>query len=182
MEPFNTFDRSAVRLESRRHTDIGSERADFRAFLAGELPEVRQWTPSPWTEMVTRQTSAGKTVRRVRVMDDPLTDYNRFMIYCGHRNVSVGEDIRYLARDRANELDLPDHDFWVFDSARLLELRFTDDGRLIGQDLVQDAEIVARHEQWIRRGFEAATPSVDYVAEDPSRAWPLIRLVAAKGT
>ncbi|MGH3586253.1 MAG: DUF6879 family protein, partial [Pseudonocardia sp.] len=84
MQPFETFERSALRLESRRHTDIPSERADFQAFLAGALPEVREWSPSAWTRMVTRQTSAGRTIRRVRVMDEPLTDYNRFMIYCGH--------------------------------------------------------------------------------------------------
>lgn len=179
---FDGFGHSALRLESRRHTDIPAERADFRAFLDGELPEVRQWNSSVWTEMLGRQTSAGKVLRRVRIMEDPLTDYNRFMIYCGHRNVTLGEDIRYLARDRANALELPDHDFWVFDSTRLLELRFTDDGRLIGQDLVEDPEIVARHERWIKLGLDVAVPSVDYVAEDPTRAWPPVRLGATKGT
>lgn len=104
------------------------------------------------------------------------------MIYSGHWNVTAGEDVRYLSRADANALDLPDHDFWVFDSARMTELRFTDDGRLLGQDLITDPEIVAQHEEWVQRGFAAATPSADYVAEDPTRAWPPIRLGAAKGT
>jgi len=178
---FDRFEHSVLRLESRRHTDLASERAELRAFLAGELPEAYAWEPDAWTRMVTRQTSAGRPFRRVRVMDDPLTDYNRYMIYTGHRNVSAGEDIRYLSRADANALDLPGHDFWVFDSVRMTELRFTDDGRLLGQDLITDPEIVAQHEEWAQRGFAAATPSADYVAEDPTRAWPPIRLGAAKG-
>lgn len=172
---------SVLRLESRRHTDIPGERADLEAFLAGELPEVRQWEHNWFTRMVSSHAEAGRPFRRVRVMDDPLTDYNRFMIYTGSRNVAVGEDIRYLSRAAANALDLPDHDFWVFDSARLAELRFTDDGRFIGQDLITDPAIVARHEEWIQQGLAAATPATAYVAEDPTRAWPPIRVVA-KGT
>lgn len=178
---FTAAERSLLRLESRRHTDLPSEQAELHAFLAGELPEVRQWEHNWFTRMVSEHAAAGRPFRRVRVMDEPLTDYNRFMIYTGLRNVAVGEDIRYLSREAANVLGLPDHDFWVFDSERLAELRFTDDGRFIGQDLITDPDTVARHEDWILRGLAAGTPSADYVAEDPTRAWPPIR-VAAKGT
>lgn len=114
-------------------------------------------------------------------MDDPLTDYNRYMIYTGQLNVKFGEDVRYLGRDRANSLDLPDHDFWVFDSRRVVELRFTADGRVVGRDLITHPAIVAEHESWIRRGLAAAVASADYVAEDPTRAWPPVRADALRG-
>jgi hypothetical protein len=179
---FQAAERSLLRLEMRRHTDVVEERPQLRAFLAGELPEVCEREPNWFSEMVGRHAAAGRPFRRVRVMDDPLTDYNRFMIWGGRSNVANGEDIRYLAMAEANKLDLPDHDFWVFDSARLVELRFTDDGRPLEHDLITDLDTVARHEEWINRAFAAATPSVDYVAEDPTRAWPPIRLGAAKGT
>ena len=175
---FRSADRSALRLENRRHTDVADERTQLRAFLAGGLPEVRERDPDSWTEMVTRHVAGGGSFRRVRVVDDPLTDYNRYMIYSGSRNVAAGEDIRYLPRTDANRLDLPDHDFWVLDSARMIELRFTDDGRPLGHDLITDPEIVTRHEQWILRALDVATPSADYVAADPTRAWPPIRLRA----
>lgn len=178
---FMSAESSVLRLESRRHTDIPGEQAELRAFLAGELPEVRQWEHNWFTRMVSEHAAAGRPFRRVRVMDEPLTEYNRFMIYTGSRNVAVGEDIRYLSRATADALELPDHDFWVYDSKRLAELRFTDSGRFIGQDLITNPSIVARHEEWIQRGFAAATPSTEYVAEDPTRAWPPIRL-SAMGT
>jgi hypothetical protein len=179
---FDTYERYAIRLESRSYTDVPAERAELRAFLAGELSVVREWEHDDWTRMVTRQTAAGRPMRRVRVMDDPLTDYNRFMIYCGHRGVAIGEDIRYLARADANALNLPDHDFWVFDSVRLIELRFTADGRPLYHDLVTDPDIEARHEEWIHRALAAATPSADYLADDCTRAWPPIRLGPPEGS
>jgi hypothetical protein len=182
-EQFCTAERSVMRLEMRRHTNIPTEQPELRAFLAGERPEQRGWDlPSWWTDMVSVHKAAGHVFRRVRVMDNPLTDYNRFMIWSAPRNVEAGEDIRFLAMADGNKLDLPDHDFWVYDSARLVELRFTDDGRVVGYDLFTDLDSVARQEEWINRAFAAATPYADYVAEDPTRAWPPVRLEeAAKG-
>lgn len=177
-----SFVRSALRLESRRYTDVEDERPELRAFLAGDLPEIYEWQPNDWAVMAARQRSMGRPIRRVRVMDDPLTDYNRYMIYTGRGNVTAGESIWYLARTEANRLDLPDHDFWIFDSERLVEMRFTEDGRSLGHDLITDPAIVARHEDWVHRALDAATPSVDYLAEDPTRAWPPVRLGAVKGT
>jgi hypothetical protein len=118
-------------------------------------------------------------------MDDPLTPYNRFMIWSNAQNQRNGEDIRYLCRSRANELALPDHDFWVFDSARLLLMPFTSDDRLLATQIVTDPELVARHEAWIDLAMAHATRWVDYVAEDPTRTEPPIRLtpeVTAGGT
>jgi hypothetical protein len=180
---FRSATRSVLRLENRRRADIPDERDELQAFLDGDLPDVYPWEQTWWTDMVARHAAAGRPLRRVRVVDHPLTDYNRYLIYTGSWNVTAGEDMRYLARAEANRLDLPDHDFWVIDSVRMIELRFTDDGRPLGHDLITEKEVVARHEQWIHRAFEVATPSADYVADDPTRAWPPIRLRAAlKGT
>jgi hypothetical protein len=171
-----SISRSALRWESRRYADIEDERLELRAFLAGELPEVYEREPDDWTRTVARQAAAGRLVRRVRVLDTPLTDYNRYMLYCAQSSAAFGEDVRYLVRQQANQLDLPDHDFWVFDSARMVELRFTDDGRPLGHDVIVDPKIVARHEEWIIRGYAVAIPAADFLAQDPTRAWPPIRL------
>jgi hypothetical protein len=53
-------------------------------------------------------------------------------------------------------------------------------GRLIGYDTVTDPEIVAQHEEWILRGLAAATPYEEYVAADPTRVQPPIRLRTTK--
>jgi hypothetical protein len=179
---FDAFLQGALRLESCRGTDMEDERAEREAFLAGELPEVYIWEPDSWTRMIARHVAEHRKLQRVRVVADPLTDYNRYMIYTGRATAELGEDIRYLPQADANRLELPDHDFWVFDSTRLVELRFTADGRALGHDLITEPAVVARHEAWVRRALAAAVPSADYIADDPTRAWPPVRLGAVKGT
>jgi hypothetical protein len=108
-------------------------------------------------------------------MEEQLTDYNRYMVYCARASVHHGEDIRFLTRPAAVALDLPDHDFWVFDSARLVELRFTGDDRPLDHDLITDPDVVARHEAWFEQAFAAAVPWADYLAEDRTREDPPAR-------
>lgn len=174
MAMFTAARSSVERLESRSHTDVPAERDDVAKFVAGQLPPERRRDPDrdTWGPMVRRHVEAGGVFRRVRVMDEPLTAYNRFMVYCARASVKLGEDIRFLSRSDANALDLPDHDFWVFDRARMAELRFTADGRPLLHDLLDDPQVVARHAAWIDEAFAAATPWADYLAEDPTRERP----------
>ncbi len=169
---------SVRRLENRGHTDIPAERERLRAFLDGRMPEIYDRGPDAFTAMVATHRAAGRKFQRVRIVEEPLTPYNRYMIWTGTRNAAAGEDVRYLARAAANGLDLPDHDFWVVDGCRLAELRFTRDGRYLGHDLIADPAVAARHEAWIARAATAAASSADYVAEDPTRAWPPARAEA----
>jgi hypothetical protein len=169
---FQSFRCSARRLESRSHSHIEEEQPQYRAFLAGELPQTGRGEATAWTEMVGRHVAAGRPFQRVRVMEQPLSSYNRYLLYRTPYNLGAGEDIRYLDRDRANALDLPDHDFWVFDSEVVCFLRFTADGRPLGHDVIADPELAARHEEWIFRAQGAAVPYDDYVAADPTRVLP----------
>ncbi len=105
-------------------------------------------------------------------MPEPLTPYLRFDLYHCRFNVDAGEDIRYLACDRANELDLPGHDFWLFDHERLALLWFTTDDRLLGAQLVTETTVVRQHERWLDLAEAHATAYRDYLAAAPSRAMP----------
>jgi hypothetical protein len=61
---------------------------------------------------------AGKTVRRVRVISEPITDYIRWEHVNTVLNLEVGEDIRWLPRHRLpDELIFPvdGNDWWLFD-------------------------------------------------------------------
>lgn len=178
---FEQAEHSLLRWECRRSTDVPDERAEFADFRAGRLPVRPEPQPDGWTRMVARHVAAGRNVRRVRVVDEPPTAYQRYMTWWGQHQSQTGEDLRYLARGRANGLDLPDHDFWVLDTRRVIELRFTADGRPLQHHVVEDADIVAQHGDWVGRAFAAATPGAEYLAEDLTRAWPCVRLGAAKG-
>jgi hypothetical protein len=174
---FKTFELSARRWEARSRYDVEQERSELRKFLAGELPpRYERVYAAWWAENRRRKTAAGQRFERVRVMDDPLTDYNRYMVYAARHATGNGEDARFISRRLANELDLPDHDFWVFDSITLVLMRFTADDRSLGHDVISDPELVARHEAWIDVAMAHSTRYRDYIAEDPTREVPPIRL------
>lgn len=170
---FRTFQRSARRLESRPFYDVSSERAPFHRFLGGvkDDPAYRAGRED-WLATVRSAAAAGKRRERVRVVSDPLGDYDRFGVRGCRHNVEAGEHISYLWRHQANELDLPDHDFWLFDSERLALMWFTADHRLLGVQIVTDPDVVARHDAWLDLAVAHATPYRDFLAADPTRDDP----------
>jgi len=175
-QPFTSFEHTARRLETRDRYDIGREQAEFQRFLAGEPDDPDEAVKrDSWLSRVRAATAAGKRYERVRVVPEPLTDYLRFELRGMRYNAEVGEDIRYLDRGQANVLDLPAHDFWVFDGSRLLLMYFSADDRHLGSELVTDPDMVERHERWFQQAFAQATPYAHYLAADPSRQEPAPR-------
>lgn len=171
---FRTFLHSARRLETRdRYRDPEEDDALAR-YLDGS-PENPGYVASRdyWLRGTIRAAvDAGRCFTRVRVVPEPLTPYLRFGLYHCAFNVDAGEDIRYLPRDRANALDLPGHDFWLFDEQRLALLWFTPDDRLLGAQLSTEPTVVRQHMRWLDLAEAHATPYRDYLAADPTRAMP----------
>lgn len=85
----------------------------------------------------------GRRFARVRVVSLPLTDYSRFGVFCSRYTNEAGEDIRYLARDQAR--DLPDYDYWLFDSRKLVKMHFDTDENFLGGEIIEDPAEVVRH-------------------------------------
>lgn len=118
----------------------------FRKFLAGE-PDDLDWFQN-WLTMIREATAEGRRFRRVRVVSVPMTDYSRWGYIFSQHNNSAGEDIRYLTRDRAQAAGLPDHDYWLFDSRKLVLMNFGDDDRFLNAEIVEDAEQIVQHNYW----------------------------------
>lgn len=129
-------------METRRGyaTDRNSEK--WQRWQAGD--DIAAETANPWRQNVAEQTAAGKLFGRVRLIDDPITDGQRFLLASAPSNVAAGEDIRYLTRARAQELRLPDIDFWLFDSRVLARFAFDEADTTLGVYVTEDpAEVVA---------------------------------------
>ena len=95
-----------------------------------------------WLEEVRTATSRGRTYKRVRVVDVPLSDYARFSLWLATYNNEAGEDIRYLARPDADRLGLPTFDYWMFDSRTVAKMLFDDQDTLLGFELIEDPAVV----------------------------------------
>jgi hypothetical protein len=170
---FVTFERTARRFETRDRYDVPAETEAVRQFVAGQWDEAGyRARREPFLDSVRAVIAAGRRRERVRVVPEPLTDFLRWELRISRDNVAAGEDIRYLHRSRADQLDLPDHDFWLFDDDRLALMYFTADDRFLGAQLVTDPDLVAEHRRWLDTAMPAATPYVQYLAEDPAREHP----------
>lgn len=163
---FVTFEHTAFRLEVRDFYNIAGEADDFQRFLNGEHLDKRAEAEArrPWLDKMRAATAAGKRVERVRVVTEPLSDYLRFEMEGTDLNIAAGEDIRYLPRQHTAAAQLPGHDFWLFDSSRLVLMRFDDQARPLPYELVTDPATVVEHCFWRDTAWHYAVPHDRYAA------------------
>ncbi|MER7751495.1 DUF6879 family protein [Kitasatospora sp. NPDC097643] len=127
---FETFERTAFRLETLDLYDIEDEREEFEAFLEGK-PMPPEWSDNPWVRSMTR---LGKSVSRVHVLKSPLTDYLRYELSAYPGNITAGESIGIIDLAQQNVFGLPNHDFWLFDDIDVYRMHYTPDGRFTGAE------------------------------------------------
>ncbi|WP_405585309.1 DUF6879 family protein [Streptomyces sp. NBC_01092] len=139
---FTEFEHTAFRLETRRGYASDRQGARFQAFTRGVLPEPEP--DHPWNVNVRAKAGRGARFSRVRIVDEPPTDGQRFLMATAAGNVAAGEDIRVLPRSEAVRLDLPDYDLWLFDSHTMVRMHIDDTDTTTGVELVDDpAEVLA---------------------------------------
>ena len=103
---------------------------------------------------------------RVRVVSLPLSDYNRWSYVIAQHNIAAGEDIRYLVRERATEIRLPNFDYWLFDSRKVLAMRFDESDRFIGGEVIADPAEVVQHNYWRDAAWHCAVRRNDFATEE----------------
>jgi hypothetical protein len=160
---FRTFKHTAYRLEVRDGYNEPSEAEPLRKFLVGEHDD-RLWFQG-WLAMIRAATSQGRRFARVRVVTVPLTDYSRFGLSYAQYTVEAGEDIRYLSRGKAMELDLPNYDYWLFDSSLLVRMRFGDSDVYLGSEVVDESAEIVQHNVWRDVAWHHAVPRADFAKE-----------------
>lgn len=148
------YRREAVHLEMRDIYSTDIERDRFRRWQEHETldpAEEAEWW-RPWLTLMKENTSQGKTLRRLRIVSEPVTDYIRFEWLDAAMLVNAGEAVRWLPRRRASELLLPGNDFWMFDSEAVVFTHFSGTGLVLDHWLTTDLDVAQR----CRSAFEAA--------------------------
>ncbi len=162
---FDTFTHTAFRYEALPSYAIAREDASYQAFLTGTPRPERSVRTSPWMRRIAVSTAAGKQWARTRVVDNPLTAYQRFQIPAYLESLAVGDRTSIVQRDRIPDLG---PDFWLFDelsdTPRVAVMHYTADGQFEGFDLV--TEFAAVREFIHRRGFveASAVPLAEFLA------------------
>ncbi|MFE9472453.1 DUF6879 family protein [Streptomyces griseofuscus] len=143
---FAKFEHTAWRLETRRRyaSDEASDRWEGFIETGSVVEDWPDGSPAKeFRDMIRAQTEQGKRVERVRIVDQPPTVGQRYLLDGARWNIATGEDIRNLWRIDADRFRLPAEDFWLFDSRLIALLRFDDDDQLTHVDLITEpAEVV----------------------------------------
>lgn len=153
---FTTLRHSAWRLETRRRYAEDEVTDTYRQFAAGE--PVAWDLDDEWCTNRREQSALGKRFERVRILDEPPTLGQRYLLDNARRNTAVGEDIRVLARSQAEELQLPREDFWLFDARVVALLHFNDADEMTGVELITDPVEVLRYLQAREAAWHHAKP------------------------
>lgn len=158
---FDDFEHTAFRLETQERYVEDDEIEPLQAFLAGRADYA--WHQD-WVAYIGEVRAAGKVFERVRVVSEPHSDYTRFGLDASRDNVAAGDDIRYLPRPLAKKLELPDEDYWLFDSRVAVIFRFGTDGRISQFELIDDPEAIVQRNVWRDIAQHYAIPRNAYAA------------------
>jgi hypothetical protein len=124
----------------RDHYGVTAEADDFREWLETGRLDIDPGSPdwAPWVDLVSRATARGVTVRRARIVSEPVTDYIRYEHASTVVNVHAGEQVRWLPRRQASDIALPGNDFWLFDHRVIRWGYFSGSGTLTGHEISED--------------------------------------------
>ncbi|MDT9693636.1 hypothetical protein Q5762_36025 [Streptomyces sp. P9(2023)] len=160
---FRTFKHSAWRLETRRRFASDESTDTYRQFVATGTAE---WdTEDPYCDLIRSQTAQGKRVERVRIVDNPPTTGQLYLLDNAKRNSGLGEDIRNLWRTDADRLQLPSEDFWLFDSRLAATLRFDEDDNLVDVELITEPAEIVRYAVIRDAAWHHAVPYKEFAAK-----------------
>jgi hypothetical protein len=160
----STFRHEAVHLEMRDIYATNIEKDRFATWLRGEPldPDAEAQWWRPWFELMKRNSDAGKTLRRLRIVSEPVTDYIRFEWLDAAQLVAAGEDVRWLPRRKASTLLLPGNDFWMFDRETVAFTHFSGDGHVLGHEVTTDPAIVSACASAFEQAWKLAIPHNKY--------------------
>lgn len=158
-EAFESFKRSAWRLEARDTYLVPEYDDQLAAFLAGRPLPPRA---DGWPEVLQAAAARGARISRIRLVGHPLTDYTRFEFALYPENVQFGEDVQIVDRSQLDQSWAPAPDVWLFDDGIAFAMRYSDEGAFLGAEQVDVDPILE-----LRRVLSAyAVPLGDYRLTD----------------
>jgi hypothetical protein len=157
---FTTFEREALHLEMRDAYGTAVELPHLRKWLNGE-PDDLEWLQD-WFATVRVRTAAGKTFRRARIVSEPVSEYQQWVLKDTHLYVEAGEDIRWVPRRLVSTVPLPGNDFWLFDRELVVFLIFAGNGLVVDYLSTADPAAIELCASAFEQVWELSIPNSDY--------------------
>jgi hypothetical protein len=130
-DPFDNFQAVAFRLEALpNYPEHGAAAPDFQAFLdTGNVPDGHN---ADWAKLITAAKNRGARVMRLRLVSQPLSEYEIFELLAGYRaGASAGEEIRVLPKP----MNFASPDYWAYDAEAFEEMSYDPEGNFRGSEV-----------------------------------------------
>lgn len=158
-----SIQRSAVHLETRDAYGTTTELPHMARWAAGE-PDDLGWLQG-WCTKVRDHVANGRTVRRAKVVSEPLSDYQRWAYTLVGPMVDAGEDIRWVPRRSTSSTLVPGNDFYVLDDELVVFLHYAGSGLNIALTTSTDSADLDRCRTAFEQVWALSIPHRDYKPE-----------------
>ncbi len=136
-----TFRTSAVHLETRDAYGTAVELPHMAQWKAGELDDLG-WMRD-YCDTVRAHVAAGRTIRRARIVSEPLSEYQRWSHSIAHALSDAGEQIHWVPRTRVSTIAVPGNDYYLFDDRLALFLHYSGDGLATDRTVSTEPAVIA---------------------------------------
>lgn len=166
---WDSFEHTAFRLEAQPSYAVPEEQESLAEFRSGGpmTPHTEIGYFEAWLDQVRGLVQDGRRVRRVRILDAPPSEYQRWELWSDHWYRDVGEEITYLDRELATSLGIPSEDWWLFDDTAVVLLRQDADRTLSRWEFETEPERVAPYVAWRELALRRASPTAPKLPADP---------------
>ncbi len=129
------------RWETLPAYEVASDGSDYRRYLDGAAEPTWE-RKQPWLDTLRAEAQRGRTRRRVRVIHDPITDYERYECEWGYAlNARAGEQIRVIDLAAAPNPMPQQADFWLIDGREVVAMHYASDGRFDGARVLDPLKV-----------------------------------------
>ena len=157
---FTRFDREAIHLEMRDSYGTAVELPHMAKWAAGEADDL-EWL-RPWCDEVRANVAQGKVYRRVHVVSEPLSDYQRWSHSIMQPHVDAGTDMRWMPRRCVSSIAFPGNDFWLFDDHLVVFHQYAGNGASTGFTTSTDPGDIELCTSAFEAVWKLAIPHRDY--------------------
>jgi hypothetical protein len=157
---FTRFSREAVHLEMRDSYGTAIELPYMAKWAAGEHDDL-EWL-RPWCDEVRANVAQGKVYRRVHVVSEPLSDYQRWSRSIMKPHIDAGTDMRWMPRREVSSIAFPGNDFWMFDNRLVVFHHYTGNGASTGFTTSTDPDAIELCTSAFEAVWKLAIPHLGY--------------------
>ncbi|MFE7241703.1 DUF6879 family protein [Streptomyces sp. NPDC057582] len=162
-ELLSSATRTALHLEMRDTYAVTEEEDELKLWRSGAwtIDDGRK-SLSGWMDLVASVVAKGVSVRRARIVSEPVTEYIRYENTLTLLNLEAGEDVRWLPRRQALGIALPAADFWLIDKRVVRFNHFSGDGEAVEPEMSEDPAVAALCASAFEAVWTRATPHNQY--------------------